>query len=272
MTASTPTLSPGTSLRSVTWTAESALADPLNLGGPRQELSDWTRLTAIEKTAGLHLVTIPATLEDQAAQAEAARGALLAREDQTSATVTLLGLQGAHLVVAPGWVVVIAIAERLELAARAAATTCLHEAELSRVERELGASWQALKGIAPTAFEATPATLARRAERQADFVKLIGLRETYAKLGPLILVPHVYPPTLESQVGERLRERLRMFERHELIESTLLAQEQVHSLVAVRIGEGLDARKGHNLEWGIIVLLAAEVLLLMLELLSSSAP
>ena len=40
----------------------------------------------------------------------------------------------------------------------------------------------------------------------------------------------------------------------------------------MRIGEGLDARKGHNLEWGIIVLLAAEVLLLMLELLSSSAP
>ena len=39
-----------------------------------------------------------------------------------------------------------------------------------------------------------------------------------------------------------------------------------------RIGESLNARKGHLLEWGIIVLLGAEVLLLVVDFLASSAP
>jgi uncharacterized Rmd1/YagE family protein len=63
-----------------------------------------------------------------------------------------------------------------------------------------------------------------------------------------------------------------MFERHELLEPVLVAQEQVHALIAERIGESLNARKGHLLEWGIILLLGAEVLLMVADSLVSSAP
>ena len=264
--------SPAT-LRELSWTPGHALSEPLDLGVAGTQLPDLSALTAATPvTTGLALITVPASSEEQPVLAEAARAALLARADQDTTTVTLLGLQGAHLVIAPGWVVVLAVAERLEPAAAIAAATCLHEAELRRVEVELDEAWAPLRAAAPAAFEATLETLQQRGEHQEHYARLLGLRETHARLGPLIHVPHVYPPTLESQVGERLRECLRMFERHELQESTLVAQEQVHALVAERIGESLNARKGHLLEWGIIVLLGAEVLLLVVDFLASSAP
>lgn len=271
MTALTPPTS--SSLRTLAWTPETALAQPLRLEAPNEPLTAFSQLTsAAPAGSGLHLVSLPAPVEEQPELAELARAALVARGDLDATAVTLLGLQGAHLVVAPGWVVAIAAPDRVELAARAAAATCLQESELRRIEEQLGAAWAPLRAASPAAFEATLETIQERAEHQARYAELLSLRETHARLGPTIHVPHVYPPTLESQVGERLRERLRMFERHELLEPVLVAQEQVHALIAERIGESLNARKGHLLEWGIILLLGAEVLLMVADSLVSSAP
>ena len=119
-----PPPSPAT-LRELSWTPGRALSEPLDLGVTGTQLPDLSALTAATPvTTGLALVTVPASSEEQPVLAEAARAALLARADQDTTTVTLLGLQGAHLVIAPGWVVVLAVAERLEPAAAIAAATC----------------------------------------------------------------------------------------------------------------------------------------------------
>ena len=272
MEPTTPAPAPGSSVRTVSWTAETALVQAPDLAGPREDLGSWSRLGDLTPAAcSLVVVAVPAPAEDQPAQAGAAREALLARHDIPATAVTLLGLQGAHLVSAPGWIVVLAAEDRLEVAVEAAVTACITDAELRRVETSLASSWGPLRSLAPAAFEPTPATLAGRAQLQEAYGALLELRETTTRLGPRVMVPHVYPPTLASQVGERLRERLRMYERFELLEPTLLAQEQVHGLVAERVGETLNARKGHALEWTIILLLGAEVVLLLFDMMVSSA-
>lgn len=91
----------------------------------------------------------------------------------------------------------------------------------------------------------------------------------FARLVPCVLVPHVHPPTLASQIGERLRERTRMADRLELVEGKLESQEHIYELCSHRTSEFMVARKGHHLEWVIIILLLVQTVLLMLDLLSS---
>jgi uncharacterized Rmd1/YagE family protein len=81
----------------------------------------------------------------------------------------------------------------------------------------------------------------------------------------------VYPPTLASQVGERLRERLRLQERLEASGGRLEAQERVFELCSQRLTEFSLARRGHTLEWIIIVFLAAQTVLWLLDLLGSAS-
>ncbi|MBL6720538.1 MAG: hypothetical protein ISQ08_03930 [Planctomycetes bacterium] len=258
----------GSTCLTVSWDAQDALRSAAGPEGARSALASWSAVEDLPcAPSSLQLLSIPSAAKEQPLLAEAARSALAGREDLAETQVTLLGLQGAHLVVAPGFLVVLAEPERLAIAERAAVEACITEAELRRVEAGIASAWAPLRTAAPAAFEVTPETLAQREELKERYGELLDLRRTWSELGPRVMVPHVYPPTLASQVGERLRERLRLHERFELLDPALVAQEQVHGLVAERIGESLNARKGHALEWAIILLLAAEVLLLLAEAL-----
>ena len=266
---SIPEPASGSTFLTVSWDAQDALRSEPVLEGARSALSSWSAVEELPcAPSSMQLLSIPAGAEDQPLLAEAARSALAGRADLDETRVTLLGLQGAHLVAAPGFLAVLAAPERLAVAERAAVEACITEAELRRVEAGIAGAWAPLRAVAPAAFEVTPETLSQREELKERYGELLDLRRTWSELGPRVMVPHVYPPTLASQIGERLRERLRLYERYELLDPALVAQEQVHALVAERVGESLNARKGHALEWAIILLLGAEVLLLLLEVLA----
>jgi uncharacterized Rmd1/YagE family protein len=88
------------------------------------------------------------------------------------------------------------------------------------------------------------------------------------RLAPRVHLPHVHPPTLASQLAERLRERARLPERLEHLREKLELQFHAVELASQRVSDYALARTGHTLEWVIIIMLAAQTILLLVELLA----
>ena len=70
-----------------------------------------------------------------------------------------------------------------------------------------------------------------------------------------------------NALGQRLREKSRVEDRHESLDGQLATSERIYEMTSQRISDYLASRAERKLEWIIIVLLAAEVVLLLAELL-----
>lgn len=221
-----------------------------------------------EAPGRFRLLAIAASPEEQADVLDRTQAWLDATAASGSSPSLLLTLHGAKIVWRPGRVAVFAPADRLESVSRAIAEAAAYEAELSSLESLLDAGWKQVHDDAPLAFDFGEPDVRRRASLAAKFQELVGLRTRFVRLAPSVIVPHVYPPTLASQVAERLRERCRMHERLELLEGKLEAQERVYELCGQRSSEYMLGRTGHHLEWAIIFLLLAQTTLLVVEFLS----
>jgi hypothetical protein len=219
----------------------------------------------------LQLLLVPCEDDEQPEWAHVLRDALKERFAAPGAPCTVLQLPGAVLAHSERALAVCAPAERLAQTARAALEGACVAQELHEIEAAIEAGWAPMEQVAPLAFEFDERSLERRPELAARFVALVGLRSRLAQLSPRILAPQVYPPTLASQVGERLRERLRLQERLEASGGRLEAQERVFELCSQRLTEFSLARRGHTLEWIIIVFLAAQTVLWLLDLLGSAS-
>lgn len=217
----------------------------------------------------LHLLLVPCEDEEQPEWAHVLRDALKERFAAPDAPCTVLQLPGAVLAHCARALAVCAPVERLAQTACAALEGACVALELQEIEAAIEAGWTPMEQVAPLAFEFNDRSLDRRSELAARFVALIGLCSRLARLSPRVLAPQVYPPTLASQVGERLRERLRLQERLEATGARLEAQERVFELCSHRMTEFSLARRGHTLEWIIIVLLAGQTLLWILDALGS---
>ncbi|HND54581.1 MAG TPA: hypothetical protein PLV92_19350 [Pirellulaceae bacterium] len=183
----------------------------------------------------------------------------------------LLTLQGAQILWRPERVFVVAPPERLATVCRAIVEATWHEAELRSLEQATDSYWNEVEEHAPLAFEFDSRSLARRGELAERFRDVQSLRARFARLAPHILVPHVHPPTLASQIGERLRERMRMADRLELLDGKLDAQERIYEMCSQRVSEFMISRRGHRLEWAIIALLLIQTVIVLYEFFFSSA-
>lgn len=183
----------------------------------------------------------------------------------------LLTFQGIQILWRPDQVIVDAPSGRNELVSRAILDSTKNELTLEWLESEIDSKWDDVRSDAPLAFEFHEHAVPRREQLSQRFQRLVEARAAYAKLVPQIIVPYVHPPTLTSQIGERLRERLRMPERLELLDQKLAAQERVYELCSHRVSEFMVARKGHQLEWVIILLLLMQSVLLLVEYLAKTS-
>lgn len=183
--------------------------------------------------------------------------------DRTGQLVTL---QGAHVVSTPNRVALVTAPDRLEPARRAVLEAAYYEAELSAVERELADLWPDLRADTPLAFEFAERNVRQRARLAERFVRVLGLRARLARITPHVLAPHAHPPTLASQLGERLRERGRMSHRVEALSAQIEVFERVYEGCGQKASEFMIARTGHTLEWVIIVLLLTQTVLVCVEL------
>ena len=183
----------------------------------------------------------------------------------------LLTLQGAQILWCPGRIAVFAAAQRVESVCRAIVEAAYYESELCDIEKSIDSGWDDLQSDASVAFEFAERFVGRRESLGQRFTAVVALRTRYARLMPHVLVPHVYPPTLASQIAERFRERTRMAERLDLVAEKLEVHERIYDLCSQRVSEFMVARRGHMLEWVIIILLAAQTILWFVEYLSPSA-
>lgn len=180
----------------------------------------------------------------------------------------LVTLQGAHVVWAPGRVAVLARADRLDAVRKAAIEAAYYDAELRNLERELGGLWPDLEADTPLAFEFGERSVRGRRQLAERFRRVLALRARLARITPHVLCPHVHPPTLASQVGERLRERARMAHRVESLGGQIEVFERVYEACGQRASDFMLARTGHTLEWVIILLLFTQTILVGIELLT----
>jgi hypothetical protein len=223
----------------------------------------------LEPTAPLALLQIPIGPGDHAALLQRLKSWCDDSPQGGLVKTVILTLQGTQIVWAPGRVAILAPPERMATVARHIVEATYHERELRDLEGIIDAGWEGLQKDSPLAFEFPEKAVARRPELANRFQQVLGYRARYARLTSHVIVPHVHPPTLASQIGERLRERTRMVERLELLEGKLEVYERIYEMCSERSSEYMNARKGHRLEWTIIALLLIQTLLVVIELLSN---
>lgn len=223
----------------------------------------------------LALVAIPAT---DAASHDAVVAELVGRGSSWAAAATpgcdpplVVPLYGTHVIWSPHRGVAVAPGDRLPAMRAAVVDFVDREAELRDIERRVAAALERVDGDAALAFEFDEPSLPRKRELAGRFREAISLRRRLAILAPLLRQPTPQPPTLAGQVGERLRDRGRVGERleHAVEQADLL--ERVYAGCGDRVAEFVASRRHATLEWVIILLLVAEVVLLAVDLLAMHA-
>lgn len=190
-----------------------------------------------------------------------------APHDRPCAIMTTL--QGVRIVWTRTRFAVFATPERLPTVCAALAEVTWYEAELDAVERELRDTWPDLEGDIPLAFEFEALPLERRRELRERFKQTMLLVARLARIGPPVHAPHIHPPTLASQVSERLRERTQMMHRHELVSEQVELFQEVYEMCGQRASDFELATKGHTLEKIIIALLLAQLLFWGFDILTT---
>jgi hypothetical protein len=182
----------------------------------------------------------------------------------------VMTLQGAAIFWNHQRVAILAPEDRLDTLRSVLIETCWYEAELTELEQTLAVAWPKLESDMPLAFSFNEKSLPRRPQLQEHFQQVVMLRSRLSRLAPHVYCPHLHPPTLASQVAERFRERTRLAHRHEILGDQLSTFEEIYEACGQRASDFVQSRKGHMLEWIIIVLLATQILLWVFELLTSA--
>lgn len=225
-----------------------------------------------DATNTIEVLLIPATAEavvDDAtiSQVEAWLDAAPLTNGASSLRMTL---QAARIFWRPGRLALVAPADRLIAMRDAILTAAFLDGELAAIEESLAAAWSQLEADGPHAFEFTAAALAQRRRLRERFQEVLLLRARLARLSPLVHAPHLHPPTLASQASERFGDRTRLTQRHEFLDEQLQVFERVYENCGQRVSDLMLTRSGNTLEWIIILLLLAQTLLLVFELLSNT--
>ncbi len=181
----------------------------------------------------------------------------------------MIAFQGAQIFWAPGCIALVTHPDRRAAVRKALIEFAYYENELRAIERDLGFLWPDLEAHAPLAFEFDEKSVRKRQQLSKRFQQILAIRARLARITPHVLCPHLHPPTLASQVGERLRERTRLTHRLEFISGQLEVFERVYDLCGQRASDFMLARTGHTLEWVIIILLLTQTILVGVELMST---
>jgi hypothetical protein len=192
---------------------------------------------------------------------------VLASQPPTAPPPLTITLHGSHVIYGAGCVALLTAAERLDSLLLAVVDFHYHEQQLQKLERAVAASWGQLQADTPLAFAVTVRDLERLESVASQGQNLANVRMQLARLGPHLNRPGTHLSTLANQLGERLRERARVVERLETLAEQLEVSERVYEMASQRLNEFRLSRQEQVLEWTIIILLATQTLLLLLEYL-----
>lgn len=179
----------------------------------------------------------------------------------------LLQLQGCRIFWGPGRAALATAPRRLETARAALLEAIGLESQLRELEFWLEQGWPQLQADLTLAYEFDERQLRQRTDLRGRYQAVLGKRAELVRLVPRLQFPPIYPPTLASQIGERVRERTRLVERAEFAGQQLEVYERVYEQAGQRRSDFLLQRSSNQLEWIIILLLLAQIVLVLVELL-----
>jgi hypothetical protein len=180
--------------------------------------------------------------------------------------VVTVPLYGCHVALTPGRAAVAGPPARLEVLAAAVIEFANREAELRQLERRCTDLLESLDEDASHAFEFDTQSLGHRDVLAARFREAVAVRVRLALVAPTVHAPAAHPPTLASQLGERLRDRTRLAERHEFAVDRAELAERLYEACGQRATDFGIARRQMGLEWAIVVLLVIQTVLLIIDL------
>lgn len=185
----------------------------------------------------------------------------------SDATAIAATLPGAQIVWRPGLASILAAQDRMEPLLLALVEFAFFEGELRKLEVEIDAAWPELETDTTLAYDVTAKDLERGAEIGARVERMLQRRIRFARIETPLLQTRPSLGSMAQDLGERLRDKARIESRMETLDGHLEVFEHVYEMGSQRIGETRASRKEQKLEWLIIILLAAEVLMLLLDLL-----
>ena len=178
-------------------------------------------------------------------------------------------LYGCHVVWSPTRAAVVGPASRLGQLRAALVEFAAREADLRDAEQRAARLLDGSEADAAVTFASDERLTSRGADAAARYREAISIRRRLAGLSPAIHAPPVHPPTLASQLGERLRDRTRLAERHEQAVEKAELVERVAEACGQRAADLVIARRQLALEWAIVALLVAQTVLLLVDALAS---
>ena len=160
-------------------------------------------------------------------------------------------------------------ASRLDLLEKAVVEFSQCAFQLMCLEQTCQELLRELDGDARHAFEFEENDT-HRSHLAKKFHVSVSVRMKLALLAPAIHAPPVYPPTIASQLSERLRDRTRLADRHEFTVDRAEILGQFYEACGQRVTESGIARRQMGLEWAIIILLILQTAILVIDILSAS--
>ncbi|MCA9104793.1 MAG: hypothetical protein KDA83_05180 [Planctomycetales bacterium] len=261
-------------LKSGAETADAAISLSRGLGRQAVRLTGDAAPTAQDSEV-FRVLTVPFTdanesLSGQWAPFDQAQQWVAAAAKPDELPVNIMSFHGAHIAWTRRRMAIVSSPEKFASLTATLLEYAYCESELLAVEDTLADSWEQMERDLPVAFEFKDRDLATKRQLAERFQRVMLLGARLAKIGPYAHSPHHHPPTLASQVAERLRERGRMAHRHEAIGDQLEVFEGVYELCGHRASEFTLARGGNTLEWIIIIMLLAQIILTVFDMLTAT--
>jgi hypothetical protein len=182
-----------------------------------------------------------------------------------SAPSVFVKVRGVELMWRPHRVLLLCDSEQTESLLSAVVEFTHYECELRRIEHEIADTWEELEQDKALAFEVTTADLERSKIVGARMNRVLQRRIRFARIEPHLYEPASSLTAAGRKLGEELREKARIESRLETVDGQLEVFEGIYEMSGQRMGEYRAARQEHVLEWIIIVLLAAEMILLLVQ-------
>lgn len=225
---------------------------------------------ADSRPSDINMLNVPTCgMEDEATLA-AVRDWVDQSKNSAEETALIMSLQNVQVFWSPKRIAVVAENNRLEKVRPAIVEVNRYVAELAAIEVETDAMFEHYDNDLAMSFEYNELAADKRKELSQRFQQAYKLRARLARITPLILSPHTYPPTLASQVSERLRERVRAEDRVEYVSDKIEVLEDLYEMCNQRSNDYLHAKSGNTLEWVIIVLLIFQLLVSVFDYIAAA--
>ena len=226
----------------------------------------WALRAKDGEPADLELLTLSVSPKDDPSARTELHAWVVDSASPETPPITVI-LNGAQVVWRPGRASILATPEKLDSLWNALIEFAHYAGELRQLESEIEIGWPELEADTPLANDVTLADLANREGYGQRMDRTLKRRIRFARMETALYHPTPSLGAAGVELGQRLREKANLESRMETCDGHLEIYEYVYEMGSQRMGEFQAARKEQKLEWLIIVLLAIEVVILILELL-----